>query len=118
MSAKVINSHILLESRAEEDDQHFQDVVEKIVVDIYGHRPDWLKFSPGKRFARSGAAYREFVCIAGSVALRIMQRASRGELARAVIYRADVDGVERTYEIRAGRETEFSPEDLKALGTS
>jgi hypothetical protein len=118
MSAKIIGSHILLESGVEEDDEQFRDAIERIVLDIYGHRPDWLKFSPGKRFARGGVTFREFVCMAGSVALRITQRASRGELSRAVIYRADVDGVVRTYEIRAGHETEFCPDDLKALGTS
>jgi len=118
MSAKSISSHILLESSFDEGDEQFKDVVEKIMVDIYGHRPDWLKFSPGKRFAWGGVAFREFVCMAGSVALGIIFRANRGELARAVIYRADVDGVERTYEIRAGHETEFCPDDLKALGAS
>ena len=118
MSAKVINSHIFLESSVEEGDEQFKDVVEKIVVDTYEHRPDWLKFWPVKRFARGGVAFREFVCMAGSVALRIIQRASRRELDRAVIYRADVNSVERKYEIRAGQETEFCPDDLKALGTS
>lgn len=118
MSAKVINTHILLESGVDEGDQQFRDAVERIVADIYGHRPDWLKFSPGKRFARAGVAFREFVGIAGSVALQIIMRASRGGLARAAVYRADVDGVKRTYEVRAGHETEFSPDDLKALGAS
>jgi hypothetical protein len=108
MSAKVINSHILLESSVGEGDAQFKDAVEKIVVDTYGHRPERLKFSPGKRYARSGVAFREFVCMAGSVALAIIQRASRGELARAVIYRADVDGVVRTYEIRAGTKPSFA----------
>ena len=32
--------------------------------------------------------------------------------------RADVHGVERTYEIRAGRELEFSPDELKADGAA
>jgi hypothetical protein len=116
MSAKVIGSHILVESSADESDEQFSETMEQIILDIYGHRPDWLKFSPGKRFKRGEAAFREFVCMAGSVALHMMQRASRGQISRAIIYRADVDGVERAYEIRAGRELEFSPDELQAQG--
>jgi hypothetical protein len=116
MSAKVINSHILLESCVDEGDRQFEDDVEKILVDIYGHRPDWLRFSPGRRFAWGDVAVREFVCMAGSVAARIIQRASRGELARAVVYQAEVDGVGRTYTICAGRETEVCPGEFRAVG--
>ncbi len=117
MSVKGISSHILIETGADETDPQFSEALDRIVVDIYGHRPDWLRFSPGKRFKRGDAAFREFVCMAGSVALRIMQRASRDELSRAIIYRADADGVERTYEVRAGQETEFSADELREFGT-
>jgi hypothetical protein len=42
-----------------------------------------------------------------------MQRARRdGGFQRAIIYRADEDGVARAFEIRAGEQTEFSPDEL------
>jgi hypothetical protein len=86
------------------------------MLGIYPHRPNWLRFSPGKRFARGDAFYREFVCIAGSVSLRLMAQARRESgLSRAIIYRADVDGVEEAFEIRAGRENKFSPRKLREL---
>jgi len=119
VSAKIISSHILIESGVQETDQQFSDALNRVVIDVYGHRPDWLSFSPGRRFVRGDAYFREFVCIAGSVALRVMQRARREDgLSRAIVYRADVDGIERTYEIRAGQETEFLPDELRPLSTT
>lgn len=114
MGVKVISTHILVESPAGESDGDFCSAVELMVVAVYGHRPDWLQFSAGRRFVRAQLQYREFACTAGSVGGRLMQHArSVGHFQRAVIYRADEDGVERAFEIRAGVETQFSPNELQ-----
>lgn len=43
-------------------------------------------------------------------------RVPRGGFQRAIIYRADEDGVVRAFEIRAGEEMEFSPDELHGTG--
>ena len=113
MSAHVISSHILVESPAAESDAEFCAAIESMVLQAYGRRPDWLQFSAGVRFVRRSQHFREFACIAGSVSLFLMQRACRdGGFQRAIIYRADDDGIARAFEIRAGEQTEFSPNEL------
>jgi hypothetical protein len=37
---------------------------------------------------------------------------------RAIVYRADDDGVARTFEISTGKQMEFSPDELQADGKS
>jgi hypothetical protein len=108
-----MSSHLLVESSEAEGDEQFCATIEQMVQQTYGHRPDWLRFSAGARFARGGRHFREFVCMAGSVSLMLMQRARRnGGFTRAIIYRGDDDGVGRAYEIRAGAQSEFSPDEL------
>jgi hypothetical protein len=113
MGAHVISSYILVESPAAESDGDFCATIEGMVQQAYGHRPDWLQFSAGVRFVHSGQHFREFACIAGSVSLFLIQHARRdGGFQRAIIYRADDDGVARAFEIRTGEQTEFSPDEL------
>src|SRR5258706_2053732 len=115
MGVHVISSHILVESPAGETDEQFCATIESMVLQAYGHRPDWLQFSAGNRFVRGGRHFREFACMAGSVALMLMQRAGRDRgFERAIIYRAEDDGVACVYEIRVGEQTEFSPDELHA----
>lgn len=112
---KVIGSHILVESRTAETDEEFCMAMESMVHEVYGHRPRWLEFSAGTRFVRGDRYFREFVCMAGSVALFLMQRARRdGGFKRAIIYRADEGRIARAYEICGGTETGFSPDELHA----
>lgn len=114
MGIRVISSHILVESRAVETDEQFSCIIEAMVVAVYGHRPDWLQFSAGRRFVRAHHHFREFVCLAGSVVFRLMRHARRiGDFQRAIIYRVEDDGVERAFEIHAGVETEFNPDELQ-----
>ncbi|MDB6032562.1 MAG: hypothetical protein JWM16_2900 [Verrucomicrobiales bacterium] len=115
MGVHVISSHILVESSAAESDTEFCAEIERLFLQAYGHRPDSWRFSAGVRFLRGGQHFREFACIAGSVSLFLMQRARRnGGFQRAIIYRADEDSVARAFEIRAGEQTEFSPDELHA----
>ena len=119
MATHVIISDILVESPATESDEEFCAAIESMVRQAYGRRPDWLQFSAGIRFVRSGQHFREFACIAGSVSLFLMQRARRdGGFQRAIIYRVDDDGVARAFEIRVGEQTEFSPDELHVASCS
>jgi hypothetical protein len=113
MGALIISRHILIESPPAETDEQFSTAIEDMVLQSYPRRPDWLRFTVGDRFDRRGRQFREFVCMAGSVQLCLMQRARReGGFQRAIIYRGDDDGIPRAYEIRAGRQTEFAPDEL------
>jgi len=113
MSIFVINNYILVESSEAESDEQFCATIESMVHQTCGHRPDWLRFSAGVRFVCDGRHFRELDCIAGSVSLMLMQRARRdGGFTRAIIYRADYDGIAGVYEIRAGVKCEFSPDEL------
>ena len=114
MGVQVISSHILVESPASETDEQFCAAIEGMVLQAYGHRPDWLQFAAGAPFIAGDRRFREFACFAGSVGLFLMQRARRGGgFERGIIYRADDEGTARTYEIRGGLETEFSPHELQ-----
>ena len=115
MSIGVISTHILVESSEVETDEQFCAAIESMILQTYGHRPDWLRFSAGVRFVFGERHFREFVCIAGSVSLMLMQRAKRDSgFSRAIICRADYDGVPRAFEIRAGVENEhFSQDELQ-----
>ena len=113
MGIQVFEGHFLIESPLGETDQEFCLAVEGLIALAYSRRPDWLRFSPGARFARGESHFREFICMAGSVDCCLMVRAGRdGGLPRALIYRAEDDGVHRAYEIRSGKQTEFPPEEL------
>lgn len=115
MGVDIVSTHLLIESPKMETDAQFCEVAEGMIQQTYGHRPDWLQFSAGARFVRCGVYFREFVCIAGSVALFLTQRASRdGGFPRAIICRADNDAVAKAYEIRDGMKNEFSPDELNA----
>lgn len=115
MGVQVISSHILVESPTAESDEQFCAAIESMVIQAYGHRPDWLRFTAGARFVRGSRHFREFACSAGSVSLCLMQRARRdGGFERAIVYRADDDGVARTFEISTGKQIEFSPDELQA----
>ncbi len=115
MGVQVISSHILVESPRGESDEQFCAGIESMVLKAYGHRPDWLRFSAGARFVRGTRHFREFACFAGSVSLFLMQRARRGEgFERAIVYRAEDDGAARAFEICAGKQVEFSPDELQA----
>lgn len=108
-----ITDYILIESPPSESDEEFRSGVEALLAKVYPRRPDWLKFSAGRRFVRGSTHVREFVCIAGSVSLALMQRARRESgLPRVVIYRADDEGSKRAYEIYSGVESEFQPDEL------
>lgn len=114
-ASMVISTHILVESPQAESDEQFCAAIENMVLQTYGRRPDWLRFSVGARFAHDGRCFREFACMAGSVAMILMSRAKReGGFPRSIIYRADDDATTHAYEIRSGVETEFSPDELKA----
>lgn len=116
MSIKIISSHILIESPEKETNQEFSSVTEAMVIAAYGQRPEWLRFSAGARFVRASRHFREFVCIAGSVSLFLMQYVRRSSnFQRAIIYRAEENGVGRAYEIRAGMETDFNPDELRSV---
>ena len=113
MSIGIISSHILVESSEAESDAQFCAAIDSMICQTYGHKPDWLQFSAGARFDFGERHFREMVCIAGSVALMLMQRAQKdGGFTRAIIYRADYDKVPRAFEIRAGVQTEFRPDEL------
>jgi len=113
MGVLGISSYILVESPADESDEPFCAAIESMVHLAYGHRPDWLRFSAGKRFVYGDRYFREFACIAGSVSLCLMQRARREDgFHRAILYRADDEGVARHFEIRACEETELNPDEL------
>ena len=85
-----------------------------MVLQAYGHRPDWLRFTAGARFVCGCRHFREFACIAGSVSLFLMQRARRdGGFQRAIIFRAEDDEVPRAYEIREGEQRVFAPDELQ-----
>ena len=114
MGVQVISSHILVESPASETDDQFCAAIESMVLQAYGHRPDWLQFTAGARFTSGDRHFREFACFAGSVALFLMQRARRdGGFERGIIYRPDDEGAARAYEICHGLETEFPPHELQ-----
>lgn len=116
MSIGVISTHILVESPEAEIDEQFCAAIESMILQTYGHRPDWLQFSAGARFVHDDRHFREFVCYAGSVALTLMQRAKRdGGFARAIICRGDYNGVPCAFEIRAGAESmHFSQNEIQA----
>ena len=103
MGIQVIEGHFLIESPPGESDPEFCAAVEGLIALAYSRRPDWLRFSPGARFTRGESYFREFLCMAGSVSCCLMLRAGRdGGLPRALIYRAEDEGVRRAYEIRGG----------------
>ena len=115
MGIDIIGSHILIESPQAESDAQFCEAVESMIQQAYGHRPEWLQFSAGARLVHGGLYFREFVCFAGSVALFLMRHATSGSgFQRAIIYRAENDGVARVYEIRAGEKHDFCPDELRA----
>ena len=114
MGVQVISSHILVESPASETDEQFCAAIECMVLQAYGHQPDWLRFTAGAASTVGDRHFRELVCFAGSVALFLMQRARRdGGFERGIIYRADAEGKAKAYEIRKGLEREFPPHELK-----
>ena len=107
MSCGVISTHILVESPEGETDEQFCAAIDSMILQTYSRRPDWLEFSTGTRFVFGGRHFREFVCYAGSVSLMLMQRAKRdGGFTRAIVCRADYDGVPHVFEIRAGTESQ------------
>jgi hypothetical protein len=113
MGVHYISSHILVETSAAESDEQFCAAIEHMVLMTYGHQPDWLQFSAGKRFVCGERCFREFACIAGSASAFLMRRARQDSgYERAIIYRADDDGIERAFEIRAGKEREFNLDEL------
>lgn len=118
MGVDVISNHILIESPKAESDELFCAAIEEMIVQSYGHRPDWLQFSAGDRFSWAGEHFREFVCAAGSVSLFLMRRAKQDNgFTRGIIIRADNGGVPRTYEIKAGVEMELKPSEITAIGS-
>ena len=115
MGVDIISTHILIESAKDETDEDFCRAVEAMIQQTYGRRPNWLQFCAGARYVHGGTYFREFVCFAGSVSGFLQLRAERGEgLSRALIYRAENDGVARAYEIRGGTKSEFCPNELQA----
>jgi hypothetical protein len=113
MGVLGISGFILIESPPSETDDQFRAAVESMLSEVYPRRPDWLNFSPGKRFALGSKHFREFACYAGSCAGLMMQRARRqGGLARAIVFRADDEVSPKAFEIRDGSETEFPPHEL------
>jgi hypothetical protein len=113
MSVKFIEKHLLIESPSGESEGDFRAAIERMLLTVYGQRPDWLQFSAGERFVRAGRHFREFVCVAGSVSLMLMQRARQAPgFHRSIIYQADDEGTARAYEIHAGEETPFVPSEL------
>jgi hypothetical protein len=114
MGIDIVSTQILIESPKTETDEQFCEVIESMIQESYGHRPDWLQFSAGVRFVRGGICFREFVCFAGSVGGILELRAARGDgFSRALIYRAENDGIPRAYEIRDVVKTEFCPDELQ-----
>lgn len=116
MSIGIIDTHILVESSNAETDEQFCAAIESMILQTYGHRPDWLQFSAGARFIFGKFHFRGMVCLAGSVALMLMQRAKQdGGFSRAIIYKANCDGCRRAFEIRNGVESgPFSQDELRA----
>ena len=117
MSIGVISTHILVESSEAEADEQFCAAIESMILQTYSRRPEWLQFSAGARFIFGGRHFREFVCYAGSVSLMLMQRAKRdGGFTRAIVCRADYDGVPHAFEIRDGTESRhFSADELHVV---
>jgi hypothetical protein len=114
MGVLTLSSFILIESPPFETDDQFRTAVESMLSEVYTRRPDWLNFSPGKRFVRGTNHFREFACYAGSCAGLMMQRAQRqGGLPRAIIFRADDEGTPKAFEIRDGTQSEFPPNELQ-----
>jgi hypothetical protein len=109
----IIQGLLLVESSAGETDEQFCSGIESLILQAYGHRRDGLRFSAGVRVLYDGRQFREFFCLVGSVAMALMCRArGDGGFDRAIIYRVDDNGVERAFEIRACKETEFNPDEL------
>lgn len=141
MGIDIISTHLLIESPKDESDVQFCEAVESMILQTYGHRPHGLKFSAGARFVRNGIYFREMVCFAGSVAGLMVWRAGgygvypasdtpsgfppvygKGayceydfRFPRAIIERADNDGVTKAFEIRDGVKQDFCPDELKAV---
>jgi hypothetical protein len=114
MSIGVIESWFLIESRLDETDEDFCSAVESILQEIIARPRWWYPFKAGARFIKSGVGYREFQCVAGSVSMHLVLHAGRDRgIARAIIYRAENDGVHRAYEVRDGVQIEFNPDELQ-----
>jgi hypothetical protein len=103
-----------IETLVDESDEQLKEVVDTIIVSIYRRIPEWLTFEFGRRFERRGIIYREFLCRAGSVHLRILIYA-KNNLARAIIMRGTKGNAPICFEIRAGITTEFNCDELNPV---
>jgi len=83
----VISDFILIESEPQESDESLRTWLEALFHEIYGSRPDWLKYELGQSYTFRDQRYRQFKCIAGSVSLFIMKQAKEPPgINRSIIY--------------------------------
>jgi len=104
-----------MESPADESDDCFCELVERLVVKAYkNRRPDWLRFSRGSAFIRDGVLFREILFAnAGPLMLLLMLAQTDQGIERSLIYRADVDAVLKAFEIRNGIQTEIGSNETQ-----
>lgn len=115
MSIGSIEGFFLIESRAEETDAEFCAAMEGILQEIHVATRWWRPFKAGMRHICRGIAYREFECFAGSVSCQLLLRAGRdGGIQRAIVFREELDGVHRAYEVKRGITTELDPNEITA----
>lgn len=104
---------LLIESPPDEDHGQFRSYVMELLTEIYGKKPEWLKFSVGQRFERKGIFYREFQCPAGSVDGRIQLHAQKASgISRAIILRGMRSGTAYCHAIHGGIDIEFDCAEL------
>lgn len=104
---------LLIETSQEEDRAQLHAYMMELFADVYGKKPEWLRFSVGNRFQYRGIFYREFLCPAGSVDGRIQLHAKKpGGISRAIILRGKRSGTACCHAIHGGIEVEFDCSEL------
>jgi hypothetical protein len=107
---------LLIESPCRENEEQFHAYLTELLDEIYGRRPEWLKFDIGHCYEREGIFYREFLCPAGSVDSNIQLYAQRpGGISRRIIIRGKKGSATYCCEINLGFENRFDCSELQKV---
>ena len=116
-SPHCMSGMFLVEKLPVETPQDVQAFLETLVREIYGRRPEWLKYDLREVYRFRGREFIRMSCPAGSVHAHLSLRASTGDgISRDILQLGTREGREFAWLLHHGEESEYAPDEVQRVG--
>jgi len=104
----------LVEKLPNETPKDIEAFLESLVQEIYGRRPEWLKYDLRESYSFRGREFIRMFCPAGSVHGKLSLRASTGDgIGRDILELGTKQGREFAWLLHRGKESEYDSSEVK-----